>query len=34
MTKRGNSHVRRILFQAARASLRAINNPLKAWYQR
>ena len=34
ITKRGNSHVRRILFQAARASLRAKNNPLKAWYKR
>lgn len=34
ITKRGNTHVRRILFQAARASLRAANNPLKAWYQR
>jgi transposase len=34
ITKQGNAHVRRILFQAARASLRAKNNPLKAWYQR
>lgn len=34
ITKRGNVHVRRILFQAARASLRAKVNPLKAWYQR
>jgi transposase len=34
ITKRGNAHVRRILFQAARASLRAKNNPLKTWYQR
>ncbi|NHJ01408.1 MAG: IS110 family transposase [Candidatus Heimdallarchaeota archaeon] len=34
ITKRGNTHVRRILFQAARASLRVTNNPLKAWYQR
>ncbi len=34
ITKRGNVHVRRILFQAARASLRAKNNPLKAWYRR
>jgi transposase len=34
ITKRGNVHVRRILFQAARASLRAKANPLKAWYQR
>ena len=32
--KRGNVHVRRILFQAGRASLRAKDNPLKAWYQR
>ena len=34
ITKRGNSHVRRILFQAARASLRAKDNPLKNWYTR
>ena len=34
ITKRGNSHVRRILFQAARASLRAKNNPLKNWFTR
>jgi transposase len=34
ITKRGNTHVRRILFQAARSSLRAKNNPLKAWYTR
>ncbi len=34
ITKRGNVHVRRILFQATRASLRAKANPLKAWYQR
>jgi transposase len=34
ITKRGNSHVRRILFIAARASLRAKNNPLKNWYSR
>jgi transposase len=34
ITKRGNAHVRRILFQAARASLRAKSNPLIAWYRR
>ena len=34
ITKQGNVHVRRILFQAARASLRAKNNPLVAWYRR
>lgn len=34
ITKRGNSHVRRIMFQVARASLRSKNNPLKPWYQR
>jgi transposase len=34
ITKRGNPHVRRILFQAAKASLRAKNNLLKNWYQR
>ena len=34
ITKRGNVHVRRILFQAARASLRAKGNPLRAWYKR
>lgn len=34
ITKRGNSHIRRILFQAAIASLRAKNNPLKNWYTR
>jgi transposase len=34
ITKRGNTHVRRMLFQVARASLRAKNNPLKTWYQR
>jgi transposase len=33
ITKRGNSHVRRLMFQAARASLRAKNNPLKPWYE-
>ncbi|MFQ5981701.1 MAG: IS110 family transposase [Candidatus Heimdallarchaeota archaeon] len=34
ITKRGNAHVRRIMFQAARASLRAKENPLKPWYDR
>ncbi|MFX0095015.1 MAG: IS110 family transposase [Candidatus Hodarchaeota archaeon] len=34
ITKQGNPHVRRILFQAAKASLRAKNNLLKNWYRR
>lgn len=34
ITKRGNGHVRRLMFQAARASLRARNNPLRPWYER
>lgn len=34
ITKRGNPHVRRIMFQAARASLRVKSNLLKPWYDR
>jgi len=34
ITKQGNAHVRRILFQAARASLRVKTNPLEGWYRR
>lgn len=34
ITKRGNRHVRRIMFQVARASLRVKNNPLRPWYDR
>jgi transposase len=34
ITKQGNSHVRRLMFQVARASLRAKTNPLRPWYER
>jgi len=34
ITKRGNAHVRRILFQAARASLRVKSNSFEGWYRR
>lgn len=34
ITKQGNSHVRRLMFQVARASLHAKINPLKPWYER
>jgi transposase len=34
ITKQGNSHVRRLMFQVARASLRAKINPLRPWYER
>lgn len=34
ITKQDNSHVRRLMFQVARASLRAKTNPLNPWYDR